>query len=204
LAKVLLARPPKPGSKAGSHNVRIQDLSCADGLVANFDTFYHFYFSSKKSSLDSIAMASLKRFAAKCPLLEGPAIYQARALLRSLSRDIIVYKDSCSAPARARDTSDHREGGSERKSANESFLKQRYSLIPNPNDGRMQVLQALKDDMPVKIVVYNALGAVVYSSGKVFEGKTVSLDLNAIASGLYKIILHDSAGASYTLTFVKR
>jgi hypothetical protein len=204
LAKVLLARPPKPGSKAGSHNVRIQDLSCADGLVANFDTFYHFYFSSKKSSLDSIAMASLKRFAAKCPLLEGPAIYQARALLRSLSRDIIVYKDSCSPPGRARDTADQREGGSERKSANESFLKQRYSLIPNPNDGRMQLLQALKDEMPVKITVYNALGAVVYSSDKVFEGKATSLDLSVLAPGLYKMILHDGSGDSYTLKFVKR
>lgn len=85
-----------------------------------------------------------------------------------------------------------------------SNLSQSYSLMPNPNDGYMQLLQQLKDDRPVHLEVYNALGAVVYSSDKLFEGNKASLDLSEVVPGIYNIVLHDSNGDSFKIKFVKR
>jgi hypothetical protein len=76
--------------------------------------------------------------------------------------------------------------------------------MPNPNDGNITLLQKLADSEPVSIKVYNSVGAVVRSFNTAFESNTAMLHLNNIPAGVYYMILSDSAGQSYHLTFVKK
>jgi hypothetical protein len=81
---------------------------------------------------------------------------------------------------------------------------QQYSLLPNPNDGIIQLLQARKDESPVSIKVINEVGQVVYTSTKTFESNTIALRLGQIVPGLYYITLQEPSGTTYKLSFVKR
>jgi len=64
--------------------------------------------------------------------------------------------------------------------------------------------QTIRDDHPVNTVVYNAVGAVVYSSDKVFENNRTALDLSSMVPRVYNLVLRGSDGGGYTLQFVKR
>jgi hypothetical protein len=81
---------------------------------------------------------------------------------------------------------------------------QSYSLAPNPNDGHFQLMQDRRDEAPVKIRVYNTLGATLHTSLKHFTGNKAGLELDDIAPGMYSIVLEDSGGAVYTLRFIKK
>jgi hypothetical protein len=81
---------------------------------------------------------------------------------------------------------------------------QQYTLLPNPNDGNMQLMRLRSDDTPVTIKVYNQVGQLVSVSTKTFEGKVTDLSLSHIVPGLYYITLQDASGETYKLSFVKK
>jgi hypothetical protein len=81
---------------------------------------------------------------------------------------------------------------------------QQYTLMPNPNDGYIQLRQLKQDNDPVSVSVYNSLGAIIYKDTKAFEAGSTFVNLSGVASGMYYMILHDSKGTAYTLRFVKK
>jgi len=121
--------------------------------------------------------------------------FQARTLLRAISGEYIAYDNNACGRAA--------EGSNERMAA-ESVVGQGYILSPNPNNGHMTLLQSLRDEAPVHITVYNALGTVVYNNTKLFQSKAAEVALDNISSGMYYMVLRDNAGDTYTLKFVKQ
>jgi hypothetical protein len=112
-----------------------------------------------------------------------------------------VYNDDCLERA-AKEERGQEGGNKERRIP--AATTQRYSLLPNPNDGRMQVLQAAQDERPVSIKVYNAIGSVVYETSRIFESGISTFDLGHLAPGIYHMVLRDSAAEGGTLKFVKK
>jgi hypothetical protein len=195
----LLRKSLSPKVIKGPNAVLVNDNKSADSIVLNYISFYRIYHAWKTGTFKFADSLELQTLSHKCPLKDGPVIYQARNLLGIITRKHPVYVDVCSDKHEGRSD----EGGKQRKLAGHARL-QSYSLIPNPNDGRIQLLQATRDEAPVKIRVYNMLGAAVYSSLDQFTGNKAKLELPDIVPGIYSIVLEDSEGAVYTLRFIKK
>ena len=76
-----------------------------------------------------------------------------------------------------------------------------YTIYPNPSDGNINIAQKVADAKPVDIVVYNALGAVIYKTGGQLPANIMTLHLDDIPSGLYLIQLTDQKGKSSRARF---
>jgi hypothetical protein len=116
-----------------------------------------------------------------------------------LTGELLTYADNCP------DSCNYSEGGGsggERIARNTTV--QQYSLLPNPNDGNMQLMQLKTDVNPVTIKVYNQVGQLVSVSTTTFEGNIAALSLSHIVPGLYYITLQDASGETYKLSFVKK
>ncbi|MEO6833913.1 MAG: T9SS type A sorting domain-containing protein, partial [Chitinophagaceae bacterium] len=127
-------------------------------------------------------------------------IYQARALLRLLSNDIVVYEDDCTDGA-----GEYSRGPQEQH--NERIIKdalgQGYIVMPNPTTGNIQLKQLVTDKERVDIKIYNSFGAVVWEGYKYFSNKQSSLQLSFLIPGLYNLMLTDSKGFKTSIHLTK-
>jgi hypothetical protein len=81
---------------------------------------------------------------------------------------------------------------------------QRYTLMPNPSDGNIELRQSIEEKSAVSITIYNTIGMVLYQAKKSFEASTASLDLTNLPSGMYYVVVCDKAGTPYTLRFSRK
>lgn len=179
----------------GSLATVIKDGPAGDSIVANYLAYYNLYLRWHNGTFSSTDSNSLAALALLCPHLDGNVVYQARALLRDVSKQYVVYYDNCSAGGQG--------GNSERKASSET-VQQQYSLYPNPNDGNMQLWQLITDESPVEVKVYNTVGALIYKSTRTFMGNSSNLSVQKFAPGMYYVTLQDGKGETYTLRFVKQ
>jgi len=72
------------------------------------------------------------------------------------------------------------------------------SLFPNPSNGTANISLSLKSEAPVKIQVFNSLGALIYSGAeqKLTGKNKISIDCSSYNSGLYFVVI--SAGETKT------
>jgi hypothetical protein len=199
IGNTLLAHPPAAaGIISGPNAVKVLDGCGGDSVFAHYKLFYELYQSYRDSTFNAGDSVSLCWLAALCPRIDGAVVFQARSLRVKLSNEVLTYPDDCPDE----DSSGGEMQFYERRM--KSTDVQQYMLVPNPNDGNITLLQKLADSKPVSIKVYNSVGAVVRSFNTAYESNTAMLHLNNIPAGLYYMILHNSAGQSYHLTFVKK
>ena len=76
-----------------------------------------------------------------------------------------------------------------------------YTIYPNPSDGNINIAQKVADAKPVEIIVFNALGSIVYQTRSLFSANAMTLHLGENPSGLFLIQFTDQKGQSSKLTF---
>jgi hypothetical protein len=111
-----------------------------------------------------------------------------------------IYEDSCPEEC---DTDGGMQGGNNGR-ISQSRAAQQYILLPNPNDGNIILQQQKSDEGPVDVKVYNVIGALVHDASIIFESNVASLNLSTLTPGMYYVVLQDSDGAAYKLSFIKK
>jgi hypothetical protein len=130
----------------------------------------------------------------------GAVVYKARALYAAVFNELKVWNDSCGGV----DTGTYRLA---QTSLTPTLSKvegvQKYILYPNPNDGNFILEQAVPDNEPVEVEVWDAVGRTLYKENLLFSDAISKLQIGNVASGLYLLQVTDSKGRMFRLKFVK-
>lgn len=177
----------------GNSSVVVNDVSDADYIVGNYLTYFDIYSRFLDSTVNSADTLELETLAAKCPAIDGGAVYQARGLLRLLTGLITEYNDdSCRENSGLyRVTPEGVEEGG-----------QAYSLFPNPNQGSFTIRQNVAENRSVHLKIYNALGMEVYQSYSTFRAGELDIAIGRKIPGVYLICIDDVKGKNTCLRFI--
>ncbi len=204
----MIAAPPSGTVLTGTNCVKVVDSANGDGIVANYLAYYDLLLKWQANNFTVADSLTLDVLSQKCPLIDGEAVYKSRALRSLITGELLVYTDNCiGGTEEGEGGGGSGEGGSSARMAlghTNDALEQQYALLPNPNDGHMQLIQLFYDEQPVSLVVYNAVGQVIYQAVKAFESGRVQLDLGDKSPGLYQVVIRDNSGKVYSLQFIKK
>jgi hypothetical protein len=135
-------------------------------------------------------MSTLYGIAGKCPLSDGNAVYQARALLCYIEDRVIEFTDSCDAG----DTKGARIGHSDDNG--NSYVEEmadNFILFPNPNNGTMQLLYSLHQAKTATLTVYDITGKQVYAKDLDTNTSLVDVSINNLSQGVYYYKIIDAS-----------
>ena len=79
---------------------------------------------------------------------------------------------------------------------------QRYTLFPNPNDGKIVLQQYVADGEPVKTEIYDIVGRVLFSENLIFDQKLSHLQISNAPPGMYLLQITDSKNRMFKFKFV--
>ena len=118
--------------------------------------------------LDSARRAELEQIAYQHPLIGGPAVYRARAILgididdtQLAFRQYIINTIQRNLPE--------------------------LSLVPNPSSGRVDVFVSLQEEEIKTIEVFNLSGIRVYNEAPIEHAGKISLNLDFCPEGIYQV-----------------
>jgi len=127
-------------------------------------------------------MSTLYGIAGKCPLSDGNAVYQARALLCYIEDRVIEFTDSCDGG----DTKGARIGHSDDNgNTYVEEMADNFILYPNPNNGTMQLLYSLNQAKTATLTVYDITGKQVYAKDLDTSTSLVDVSINNLSQGVY-------------------
>lgn len=188
-----------PGGPDG-YGVEVVDYSDADAIVNNYLTFYQIGIDYMNDDFAGDDIDNLFLLAGSCPMTSGDVVYQARALYSVITGISPFWDDDPCLPMM-----EHKQ--SNQDAANVAGIsaktgKQAYTLYPNPNNGKVSLIQQVGDTKLVKAILLNSKGQAVYQNMLQFQSKTARLDMKNLIPGLYLLHLIDSDGIDYVLNFI--
>jgi hypothetical protein len=144
---------------------------------------------NSKADLDNLsALADL------CPAQYGTAVYQARALLHTITFVSKVYSDSCYT-----DKLTARMGYDEEKEKSISIADGvQAKLFPNPNNGNFTLVYDLKTNTEATIQIIDITGKLVYTTSVDNLNTRTQINLNNLHSGMYFVQLLNSTNLLWT------
>jgi hypothetical protein len=183
--------------------VVMADGTGADYVVQNYLDVYRLAIKYGLDALTDADKAEVAELANLCPGIDGTIIYTARGLYSNVFGSLLALDDDCVTG----DTSYSRSGQQPQqpiiRNINDlSKSGQGYSLQPNPNNGNLTITQKIADNTPVKVQVWNATGAVVYSKNAQFESGKMQVHMTNSVPGLYLLQISDNFGATFTRKFI--
>ncbi len=163
-------------------------------LIFQNDSSYSGY---PPSSFDFEMVKSLSW---ECARTHGPGVYEMRVLANLLDSKIVNYYNTCElvyyeSPNRAVNASE--QAYLDDESHDYDFLNSRekadivnsFNVYPNPSTGSFNIDVEQINSSQIVIKVYNSLGQQIETMVQVINEKTVSVDINKQAAGLYTIEL---------------
>jgi hypothetical protein len=183
------------------------DDTAANLIVGNYRQFYQLYIRFLDSTLTGADSAQIEVLALLCPVNNGGAVYKARALYDMINDTLRLFPDNCDSIAF--DSSYMMRKGNTTnsiKNGNKNTGKQKYTLLPNPNDGSFVLKQSILDEQPVKIEIWDAVGRIVYKGQLLFTDATAQVRMGSsqTVAGLYLLQVTDSVGQQYRIKYVVR
>jgi hypothetical protein len=148
----------------------------------------------QRDTLSATDTANLVALAYKCSLVDGPAVYKARALYMDVFDELPIFTDAaCDGDAGYTPKAEHPAT---------AIARQAYKLYPNPTDGHITLVQGIADNEPVSTEIWGATGNVVYKDKLHFDGGNAKLVLDKLAPGLLDLIqMIDSKGERFVIKF---
>lgn len=183
------------------------DSSGATHVVNYYRKFYKILIHYLKDSISIAEKDTLTVMAYSCPSTNGGVVYQARGLYGVVFNTVTIFSDDVCNPGgegRPGKHGNNNNAGNPYVPAIETALSQSqiYSLLPNPNNGDMFLMQKVRDENAVSAVVINAEGQSVYKKQMWFSGNISPINLQYLSPGLYLMVLRDAGGSSYTIKFI--
>ena len=199
-ASTLLAHPIGYMASADSDATTGAVLADSGGctVVANYRAYYQLLTKYMIDTLNSSDSAQIAAMAELCPYINGPVIYNARALYNIVFNNSRVWSDAgCGGLG----------GGAPRYGDLTPALYkgegvQSYTLAPNPSDGNITLTQQTPDNNPVQAEIWNSTGQSIFKGQFHFTGGTTQFDMINKVPGLYLLQLTDSSGNVFLLKFV--
>jgi hypothetical protein len=136
-------------------------------------------------SIDSVQLSVLLQIALQCPVIGGPAVYQARALVASSMQ--LTYNDNASCAA---------NGINFRTKPTDKTQVTAFALTPNPSNGIVTV----KGESGAQLAIYNAFGQLLAS--EYLQSEKTVLPLSFLQSGCYFAKLTKPSGETAQQTFI--
>lgn len=145
----------------------------------NYKTYFALYDKYKSGNLDETDLASLYSLANLCPGIDGPVIYQARALYQVVTKDVIVFKENCEQVSNARQ--------SKKSSITPSVANWDVQLYPNPTSGELNIVSKNNSEQ-LTVIIKDATGKIVNQNNLQVSDFISNLTLN-LDNGLYIITI---------------
>ncbi len=171
--------------------VKMADGSDVDFIVRNYEQYAHLYKAYLDGNFNERDQQQLSILAHKCPNTDGEAVYSARSLYGVVTSDYsIIGNGTCDSQALYTNGPD-----------NTFHLEQGYDLFPNPNNGKITLIQHLAESQLVQAEIWNAVGTSTYKGQLQFAGGKANLQLNNCPPGMYVLQLLDEQGHRYAFKF---
>lgn len=74
-------------------------------------------------------------------------------------------------------------------------------MLPNPNNGNFTIVQSVKDEAPITIEIWNAIGVKVYKEKVSFIDDRIQVKSNNLLSGNYVIRLNKNGVTQSVIKF---
>jgi hypothetical protein len=144
---------------------------------------------NNQTDLDNLA-----NIADLCPAQYGTAVYQARALLHTITFVSKEYSDSCYT-----DKLTARMGYDEEQEKSISIADGvQAKLFPNPNNGNFTLVYDLKTNTEATIQIIDITGKLVYTTSVDNLNTRTQINLNNLHSGMYFVQLLNSTNLLWT------
>jgi hypothetical protein len=171
-------------------NTKNAQASQSNDITQTQNAYNALYVNGINSKAD---LDNLSSIADLCPQLYGNAVYQARALLQSITYVGKVYADSCDNSKVRKEMWLDDEPRS--VSVAEGVLAK---LFPNPNNGSFVLVYDLKTITEAKVSIYDISGKLVYV--KTIDNLESRITINTINlnNGIYFIQLSDDTKLLWT------
>ncbi len=137
-------------------------------------------------------LASLYSLANLCPGIDGPVIYQARALYQVVTKDVIVFKENCEQISNARQ--------SKKSSITPSVANWDVQLYPNPTSGELNIVSKNNSEQ-LTVIIKDATGKIVNQNNLQVSDFISNLTLN-LENGLYLITITNNKNETTTKKLV--
>ncbi len=156
----------------------VENLGKETAVDKNSSLFYAQLLSTKGNlyTLEAEALDTIRQLAQLCPYKDGPAVYQASALLSIY--DSIDYINECEIVHPEQERSMIFNTSSATMDVN-------IKLMPNPNDGNFSLTHNFKYSDNVKLEVYDILGQLVYTDKLNTNANNINVNLGNLDVGMY-------------------
>ncbi len=149
--------------------------------------YYLLYSRMEQDSALSVADSlELYGYAALCPYIYGPAVFQARALYGLLFNYAVNFENACpetgSTPQLQQETA---------MAVTEAALPGKYRLYPNPSGGSFFVEVVEDTDAPLLVQLIDAFGRVLFEQ-ELEGGREKQLLQTEIPDGMYTLVIINS------------
>lgn len=173
---------------AGSKNVMALQ---SNDITQTQNAYNTLYLNGINSQSD---LNSLSALADLCPQQYGTAVYQARALLQTLTFVGKAYTDSCYN----KDLST-RLGYDETKEKSVSTTDDVHAkLYPNPNNGTFMLAYDLKANNDADITIFDITGKTVFNDKLDKLNNVVQINISNLQSGIYFVQLSKKKNLLWT------
>jgi len=173
--------------------VKIADGTNVDGIILNYTKYEQLLMNYTNDTLSTSDSVDLVTLANKCPYVDGAVIYQARSLYSRIFEDYRVFGNTGCDSTMAAGKAPH--------AIDTIAAQQSFKLYPNPNDGKITLLQAILENEMAQVEIFNSLGIVVYNNTLSFRNGKTTLNVGNAPPGLYLLQLYDEKGIRYAFKF---
>ncbi|MCF8257711.1 MAG: T9SS type A sorting domain-containing protein [Flavobacteriales bacterium] len=120
----------------------------------------------------------LREIAQLCPLDDGMGVYIARSALLKLDTLPRHYTSEC-------ERMPDQQAIDSWKNGMEDTTHMEFSVYPNPNNGSFAINYQLNDRESGTVLLFNALGEVVYQRQLDASTTAMNVAINGLSSGIY-------------------
>lgn len=165
-------------------NTKNAQASQSNDITQTQNAYNALYINGINSKAD---LDNLSSIADLCPQLYGNAVYQARALLQSITYVGKVYADSCD------NSKVRKEMWLDDEPTSVSLTGDvQAKLYPNPNNGSFTLAYDLKKNNDAEVLIYDVTGKVVYKTSLDNLDNMKQINTNNLHNGIYFIqLIHD-------------
>jgi hypothetical protein len=178
---------------SGNLNVAAAQNAAApvdNDIIQTQNAYNALYLNGINSTTD---LQSLEALADLCPSQYGTAVYQARALLQTITYMYKQYNDSCGT-----DKINSRFDNEENKQNVSVSGGVQAKLFPNPNTGAFTLAYDLKANPKAKVRITDIAGKMVYSSIVDNLNNRKEINTEHLQGGIYFIQLLDDVKLLWT------
>lgn len=167
----------------------LSSFTATTAIQTNYKEFYELYAAYTSSTgLTTTQITNLEDLANKCPFIDGPIVYNARALYNIASRTVVIYNDDgCESGTGARTVNTQHANTNLISGKNPIDLNRNYKLYPNPAIDKLYIFGDTENEK-INLIVNDVDGKQLVSKALTIADYHTELKLDLL-NGVYFVTL---------------